>query len=69
MSSFTRTLQKRMLKKIGYTRQTERLERRPDGTIVRHRLKKGRGPIVNPAGDPWNGKVEASRNWPTRVPS
>lgn len=58
MSSLVRTIQKSILKRIGYERQKERL-------VMRHgrpqvvRLKKGEGPILNPDGD-----STGSRAWP-----
>ena len=58
MSSYLRSIQKRSLKRQGWSRQTERVEmRNGQPTIVK--LKAGEGQICTPQGEPTN-----SKRWP-----
>lgn len=55
MSGFVRTLEKRMLKRMGYTRQKARFD---DQTGI-VRLRKGEGEIIAP-----DGSSTGARRWP-----
>lgn len=62
MSSFVRTAQKQMLKRMGYHRQKLRMINR-NGVVMAQRLKKGEGPILDGDG------VSVGRRWPLCRPS
>lgn len=66
MSSFVRTLQKRMLKRMGYHRQNRVIEE-VAGMIVAKRLPRGAGPIVNGEGERV-GIGKGQRGWPLSRP-
>lgn len=57
MSGRVRTLEKRILKRKGFSRQTHAVEV-VAGTPRVIRLKKGEGDIINPAGD------KIGKRWP-----
>lgn len=57
MSSFARTLQKRILKtKLGFSRQTQKVETDLTGRPVIVRLKRGEGNIFDANGDDTGSK-------------
>lgn len=58
MSGHVRTLEKRMLKRIGYARQTQKLEMF-NGLPRLVALKRGEGEIMNP-----DGTSSGRRVWP-----
>lgn len=66
MSSFVRTLQKRMLKRMGYHRQNRVVEEFAGSVVVR-RLPRGSGPIVNGDGERV-GIGEGNTRWPLSRP-
>lgn len=66
MSSFVRTLQKRMLKRMGYHRQNRSVEE-VAGTVVARRLPRGTGPIVNGDGEVV-GTGKGNARWPASRP-
>jgi len=63
MSSFVRTLQKQMLKRMGYHRQKVSVSE-VAGVVMSRRLKKGEGPILKP-----DGESTGNTFWPKMRPS
>lgn len=64
MSSFIRTLQKRILKRQGFTRQTRRVEvSKLTGLPTIISLKKGEGNIIGP-----DGQDTKRRHYPRYLP-
>lgn len=62
MASGLRSLQKRILKKIGFTRQTSRIEIR-NNVPVQIPFKRGEGPILGPDRNP------VGQHYPTVMPA
>lgn len=59
MSSFARTIRKRALKAMGFTRQTRKVATNPDGTPYLVNLPRGTGNIIDPA-----GRDTGTTRWP-----
>lgn len=59
MSGFVRTLEKRILKRKGYVRQTSEIRKDEFDKPYIHHFAKGEGPIINA-----NGESTKSSRWP-----
>lgn len=60
-------MQKRMLKKMGYHRDNE-VEVEVAGLVMKRKLRRGQGPIVNGNGDPV-GIGLGQKHWPLSRPT